>query len=369
MLEGHDELSLNETLLLERELRRYYITSRINLDSVDFIPEDIEVLMVLAPRKKYSERHLFAIDEFVSRGGSIIWMIEKFGIKDDSLNTPEGFTPSITESGLDALLFKYGIRINNDLVVDLECSSTPIVTASPAGQPQIERYPWFYHILAQPSPYHPTTRNIDRINMFYPSSIEVLEREGVTKEVLLSSSSRSRLQPYPFTLTYDILKYAVKEEEFNNGDQTVAVLLEGEFPSYFSNRLSEAFRQMLINSGKPSSLGSAPGKQVFISDADFITTKFTPQSGEPLPIGYNMGERFVFPGNETFILNLVEYLMGNGDILSAKFKQRKLYLLNSTKANDEKTFWRSLNILFPLIILLIFGLLFNYYRRYRYTRY
>ncbi len=368
LLTGHGELDPNETLFLERELRRYYFTSRIDLDSTGFIPDGIELLMVMAPRTTFKEQHLFAIDEYVARGGNIVWMIEKFRIADDSLNRSSGFTPPLSEPGLEALFFKYGVRFNNDLVVDLECSSTPIVTGSPTGQPQIERYPWFYHILAQPSPDHPATRNIDRINMYYPSSIEMLPLEEVSQEVLLMSSPRSRLQPYPFTLTFEILKYPVKEEEFNNGNKAVAVLLEGQFPSYFRNRLSENYRQMLLSAGKPSTLGSTEGKQVFISDADFVATRFTPQNGEPLPIGYNVGDRIVFPGNETFILNLVEYLMGNEDILSAKSKQRKLYLLNSTKANDEKTFWRSFNIFLPLIILLLFGLLFNFYRKYRYSR-
>jgi ABC-2 type transport system permease protein len=368
ILTGHGEFGRNETLFMERELRRYYTTSRIDLDSVGFIPDEIDLLMVLAPEKTFSERHLFYIDEYVARGGSIIWMVERFKIKDDSLNTPDGFTPIINDPGLESLFFKYGVRFNNNLVVDLECSNTSIVTATPSGQPQIEKYPWFYHILAQPSPDHIITNNLDRVNMFYPSSIELLPVNGVEQTTLLASSPRSRVQPYPFVLTFEILKYPVREDEFNAGPQPVAVIEEGTFPSYFQNRLPEEYRQALIAAGKPSNLEPKNALQIFISDADFSITRFTPQSGEPLPIGYNMGERSLYSGNESFLLNMVEYAMEDGDILMAKSKERKLYLLDDTKANNEKGFWRSFNVLLPLIILLIFGFAFNFYRRYKFTR-
>jgi ABC-2 type transport system permease protein len=368
ILTGHNELDRNATLFLERELRRYYTTGRIHLDSTRFIPEEIDLLMVLAPERVFNERHLFAIDEYVARGGAIIWMIEKFKIADDSLNNPAGFTPVINNTGLESLLFKYGVRINGDLVVDLECTDTPIVTATPSGQPQIERFPWFYHILAQPSQGHVITRNMDRVNMYYPSSVEILPVDGLQQQVLLSSSPRSRLQPYPFVLTFEILKYPVVEEEFDAGPQPVAVIAEGPFPSYFQNRMPSQYRQELIAAGKPSQLESRDAIQVFISDADFLKTRYTPQNGEPLPVGYNIGERRLYPGNETFLLNTVEYAMGDGDILAAKSKIRKLYLLDDTRANDEKGYWRFINILFPLIILLIFGVVFNYYRRYQFTQ-
>jgi gliding-associated putative ABC transporter substrate-binding component GldG len=368
ILTGHGELGRNETLFMERELRKYYTSSRIDLDSISFIPDEIDLLMVLAPEETFTERHLFSIDEYVTRGGSIIWMMERFKIKDDSLNTPEGFTPMVNDPGLESLFFKYGVRFNNNLVVDLECSNTPIVTATPAGQPQIGRYPWFYHILAQPSPDHIITNNLDRVNMFYPSSIELLPVSGVEQTTLLSSSPRSRLQPYPLVLTFEILKYPVREDEFNAGPQPVAVIEEGMFPSYFGNRMTGEYRQALITAGKSGNLESKKALQIFISDADFSITRFTPQSGEPLPIGYNMGERSMYPGNETLLLNMVEYAMGEGDILIAKSKDRKLYLLDDTKANNEKGFWRLFNVLLPLIILLIFGLAFNFYRKYQFTR-
>lgn len=367
ILTGHGELDKNETLFLERELRKYYTTSRINLDSVGFIPDKIDLLIVPAPEESFPDKHLFYIDEYVARGGSIIWMMERFKIKDDSLNTSEGYTPIVNDPGLESLFFKYGVRFNNTLVVDLECSHTPIVTATPSGQPQIERFPWFYHILAQPTPDHIITKNIDRVNMFYPSLIEILPANGIKQTTLLTSSPRSRLQPFPFTLTFEILKYPVREDEFNAGPQPVAVIEEGIFPSYYKNRMPEEYKEALIAAGKSGNLDSRKAIQIFISDADFSITRFTPQSGEPLPIGYNMGERKLYPGNETFLLNMVEYTMGDGDILTAKSKDRKLYLLNDTKASNEKGFWRFFNVLLPLIILLIFGLILNFYRKYKFT--
>ena len=366
-LTGHGEYDYSKTYFLERELRKYYMTSRVDLDSVKLVPDPVELLIIADPREDFIEEHLFAIDEYVARGGSIIWLFEKFRITDDSLNRPEGFTPVMNTTSLESLFFKYGIRFNSDIVADLESSNTPIVTSSPSGQPQIELFPWFYHILANPGSEHITTRNIPRVNMFYPSSIESLEVEGLSNDVLIRSSPRSRTQQYPFLLSFEILKYPVEESAFNNGNQVLAVIREGIFPSYFQNRMSQSHKETLINQGKKPALEPQSSKQVFISDAEFIATKFTQQENEPLPVGYNLGERTIYPGNEIFILNLVEYLVGDGDILSAKTKTRKLYLLDDTKANAEKTIWRAFNILFPLLLLAIFGIIFNYYRRRKYT--
>jgi gliding-associated putative ABC transporter substrate-binding component GldG len=367
ILEGHGEFDAQGLFMLRSELSRYYETYIVNQDSIDLIPLELDLLIVSSPDKAFKDDHIFQLDHYINQGGHVIWLIDKFSINSDSIDKGEGYIPLPRRLGLENLFFKHGVRINDDVILDLECSTIPIVTATPSGQPQMESFPWYYHPLVLPNEFHPITGSIDRVNLFYPSSIEILNTLTVNSSILLSTSHKTRISSAPFNLTFEILRYPPDVDMFQQGPLPVAVILEGSFPPLYNNRLPAEFQEKLNQAGQQLNASGRPSKQLFVSDADFILTQFLQQNGEPLPMGYNKGERRKYQGNEDFILNAVEYMMGDGDILASKAKSRKLYLLDKVKAKSEKTWWQVVNILFPLLSLLVFGLIFNFWRKKKYT--
>ncbi len=367
-LSGHGEFDRSETFMLESELRMYYNTGRIYLDTLAFIPEDISLLFVLSPKMRFSERDLFIIDQYIASGGNIIWGVDKLSVNNDSINNNRnGYVPPPRDLNLESLFFRSGVRINNDVVMDLQCSPLRIATASPSGQPQMTLFDWMYHPLAIPMDNNSITDKLDRVNMFFASSIDTLESgRNLTKEVLLQSSPYTRLQTTPISLSFDILKITPDPAFYNEGPVNLGVLVEGKVRSLFQNRLSEDLQSTLQKSGKSFQSESNISKQLFISDASFLRTRYNARTGEPLRIGYNYDEGKLYDSNLNFVINAVEYLMGNGRLLNAKKKEVKLRLIDQVKASNEKTKWQVINILLPLIILVIFGVFFNIWRRKKY---
>lgn len=367
-LEGHGEYDRSETFMLESELRKYYNTGRINLDTIAFIPEDIPLLFVLSPESRFSDRDLFLIDQYITSGGNIIWGIDKLLVNNDSINNYSGgYVPPPRDLNLESLFFRSGIRINNDLVMDLQCSPLRIATASPSGQPQMTLFDWMYHPLAIPGGNSPVTDKLDRLNMYFASSIDTLDSgKNLSKKVLLHSSPYTRLQQTPVSLSFDILKVTPDPALYNHGPANLGVLVEGKVQSLFQNRLTSELRNTLRESGRSFSSENAISKQIFISDASFLRTRYNARTGEPLRIGYNYDEGKLYDSNLSFVINAVEYLMGNGRLLTSKKKEVKLRLIDQVKASGEKTKWQLINILIPLLILIIFGIIFNYWRRKNY---
>ena len=368
--QGQDEWDQSQTFRLEGELRRFHKLGRISLDSMMMIDSTIDLVIVAGPKTPFSLQNQFKLDQYVMRGGKIIWMIDKFPVSLDSINKQKFYIPEASELELDNLLFKYGVRLMPDLIMDIECSSIPQVIGMAGDKPQTKLFPWPYHLAAAGSNAHPVTKNIDRVNLFFTGTIDTVKTDGqVKKTVLITSSKYSRAQLAPVRLTFEILKTAPDPTKFNDGNRPVAVLLEGEFESFFKNRLTPDFKAILDRMNiRFLEKSTSEAKQLVISDSDFAKNLVNPTSGETEDIGFNKWERRYYKGNKDFILNAVEYMLETESVLESRSKEIKLRLLDTVKTKQEKLQWQLINVAVPVILIVLLGFLYQYFRKRKFAQ-
>jgi ABC-2 type transport system permease protein len=366
---GHGEVPFENTIRLQKELENFYNVGRLNLDSLIVIDQELDLLIVAAPQETFDEKAKFKLDQYIMNGGKVMWLIEKLDADLDSINKHRFYVPNDIVTGIDDILFKYGARIQPNLVLDLECSAIPQVVGQQDGKPQTLLYKWFYHPLSIANRDHPIGKNLDRVNLFFPSSIDTVKTKfPVIKTPILTTSPYSRYQLNPVRLNFEILKYPPQQDQFNKGIQTMGMLLEGEFESAFSNRITPSFQATLDQLGITFKSKSLPTKQIIISDADFMKNRINSRTNTAEPIGYNIWEQKVFDGNKDFILNSIEYLLDDSGVLDSRSKEVKLRLLDAVKTKQERKKWQFINIGLPLLFLALFGFLFNFIRKRRFTR-
>jgi len=366
--QGNGEWEENQTFRLESEIRRFHRVGRVSLDTLMKLDSTIDLVILAGPKTPMTLQNQFKLDQYVMNGGKIIWLIDKFPVSLDSINKYKFYVPEDIATGLDDMLFNYGVRIMPDLIVDLECSSIPQVVGMSGDKPQTKLFPWVYHMAAASEIQHPVVKNIDRVNLFFPSTIDTVKTEGnVKKTMLLKSSKYSRSQLSPVRLSFEILKVAPDPSKFNDGNRPVAYLLEGEFESFFKNRLTPEFQSMLDRIGVKFKDKSIPAKQIVISDSDFAKNLINTTTGDTEDIGYNKWERRFYKGNKDFILNAVEYMLDENNILESRSKEIKLRLLDTVRTKQEKSWWQFINVGLPVLLLALFGFAYQYFRKRRYA--
>jgi len=366
--QGNGELEAGQTFRLESEIRRFHKVARVSLDTLMKLDSTIDLLIIASPNKPMTLQNQFKIDQYIMTGGKVIWMIDKFQVSLDSINKYRFYVPTDTDTGLDDLLFKYGVKIIPDLIVDLESSQIPQVIGMAGDKPQTKLFPWPYHMAAASESEHPIVKNIERVNLFFPSTIDTIRTAGnIKKTILLNSSKYSRSQLSPIRLTFEMLKVSPDPSKYNDGNRPVAVLLEGEFESFFKNRLTPEFRNTLNSIGVEFKEKSKDSKQIVISDADFAKNLVNTTTGETEDIGYNKWERRFYKGNKDFVLNAVEYMLDENNILESRSKEIKLRLLDVVKTKGEKSKWQFINVVLPVLLLALFGFIFQFLRKRKYT--
>lgn len=366
--EGHDELSPEETYDLESSLRQFYNTGRFNLDSVTQIPfkdtlSRVDILIVAKPKKPFSEKQKFLLDQYIMQGGKVIWLIDVLNADLQSMQQTGRMIPTDYNLNLNDQFFKYGFRLNPNIIADMECARIPLKVGQVGGTPQMDLFQWFYYPIVSPKSNHPIVKSLDRVWLQFPSNIDTIKtKTNVRKTVLLSSSAHSRLQYVPSEINFEMLRYTPEPEKFNNGLQSVAVILEGIFPSLFENRVNEQQLQVLQKLGQTFRSQSVPTKMLVVSDGDIARNDIDAQKNTSMPLGYNKVERYKF-ANKDFLLNAVEYMLDDNGIIAARSKDVRLRLLDAPRAKAEINFWRFFNIGIPLLLLVLAGIFFTWRRR------
>lgn len=367
---GHGELTELQTLDMERGLRQFYNTGHVTLDSfVQLKPEQCALLVVAKPRGAFSEKDKFKIDQYIMQGGPVLWLLDRLNADLDSLRNPASrFVPSDYPLNLEDMLFKYGARIQPDLVLDIQCTKIPIQVGMTGNGPQFELLPWLYHPAVLPTGLHPVVKNLDRVELRFCSSIDTIRTKTAVRKIpLLKSSRYSRLQFSPMDLNFSAVGQEPDPAKFDKGMQTVALLLEGRFASVFENRLSEEMLAGLQRLGTEFKPMSEPARMLVVSDGD-VAANFVrdPATKEYLPLGFNRFEKTTY-ANRDLMLNAVEYLIDPTGVIEARSKEVKLRLLDPVRAREEKNFWRGLNLGLPLVFLAVFGWGFMQWRRRKYA--
>ena len=352
---------------MSSELTRYYALDAVDLDSTDLIPSSYPLLIIQDPSETFTTDNLFAIDQYVMNGGNVLWYLNTVNVNLDSIRARGEHISIARDINIDNLLFKYGVRLNSDLVLDLESSSIPQVSSVVNGKPKFENRPWVYHVLGQVQGNSPITYGVDRVDLDFPSSIDTVKMDGdVKRTVFLSSSPYSKTQNVPITISTDITRANPDPALFNEGPFILGLLSEGKFPSFFRNRVTSNQQDILKKSQLSYRETGSHSIQVVVTDADFVKTNYTARNGEPLPLGANKWERKVYQGNYNLLVNTIEYMMGNGPLLTSKSKSIKVRMLDTVKAKAEKGKWQLLNLGLPLLFLIVVGIGYNIVRKRRY---
>ena len=353
--------------LVENVLRKDYYFKLLPIDSVAYIPHDFKAIVIAKPTQPFSRAQRLKIDQYVMQGGKVIWAIDQLYASMDSLERSNGSFVAYDQGlELDEQLFKYGARINRDLVQDLESDKVPSVVGSIGNQPQIELLPWPYAPLLRNTSGHPIAKNLDFISASFPQSIDTIAAPGIKKQILLSTSDYARSLQTPALVEWRSVKTEQDLQLFNKKQLPIAILLEGKFGSAFSNRLSKEELDALSSTGLPFlSSTVSDNSMVVISDGDLVLNPVNEQEG-PLAMGMNSYTRQSF-ANRDFISNVLFYLTGGEDVIAARSKIFRLRLIDKDKIENEKLFWQGLNIVLPLLLLIGFYFINSFYRKKKYA--
>lgn len=331
--------------------------------------DQVDALVIVKPTQPFTDEDKLKLDQYVMHGGRIIWCVDKLYAELDSLMRSQGdFVAYDRDLNIDDILFKYGVRINGDLVQDLNCAKIPVVVGrNPDGTPVMQRVPWPYYPFITATNNNPVSKNLDRVLPIFPSSIDTVQAPGVQKTILLATDTNSRRLSSPAMVSLNSVKDDADFLTFNKSHVPVAVLLEGNFTSLFANRLTNTIRDSVqASSGFPFAAASVkPGRQVVISDADIVTNAVSNTTG-PLPMGQVPFEEYRF-ANREFFLNCVDYLVSNNGLFQARNKDVTLRVLDKRKVAEQRTTWQLVNIALPIVVILLFGAVYQWRRKQQYS--
>ncbi len=339
--------------LVEKVLRKDYRFSILPIDSVPYIPEQFDAVMVVKPLKRFSQEQKLKIDQYIMRGGKVLWALDNLYASMDSLQRSKGsFVAFDLGLDLDDQLFKYGVRVNRDLVQDLESDKIPSVIGNIGDKPQIELLPWPYAPLLSNPAGHPISKNLDLVLTAFPQSLDTVSVSDVQKTTLLSTSNYARSLQTPALVEWQSIRTEEDLKKFNRKQIPVAVLLEGRFRSAFENRVPlDLLEKMETAYRKPFLSQGVDNAMIILSDGDIPLNAVSERDG-PLAMGENTYTRERF-ANRDFISNALFHLTGGADVMEARAKTFTLRLLDKGRIQTEKTYWQLFNLFLPLLFPLL----------------
>lgn len=359
-IEGQGEIDKYGCADLAKTLAGAYGVDRIAIDNNLHALDIYKVIIIAKPDSAFNEKDKFIIDQFVMRGGKVLWVIDQMSIAMDSLKGTGEAYATAKELNLDDLLFRYGVRINYDLVVDLQAAPIPVIKGYVGNQPQQELRPWYFFPLLIPTSKHPIVNNLNAVRCEFASSMDAVGSDAVKKTVLLSSSRYSRVMKAPVRVNLGIMREEPNPKLFNLSYLPIAMLLEGTFSSPFENRVVP-----VNNESGEVKTKSVPNKMIVIADGDIIKNEVRKSNGNIFPLGYDKftGQQF---GNKNFILNCIDYLSDESGLIAVRSKEIRLRMLDNTLITEAKATLIWINTIGPVLIMVAFGLYKNWKRKRRF---
>lgn len=358
-IKGHRELdsidvySIKNILLESYDVFDVHLALKSDLNAYD-------AAIIAKPVVPFSENDIFKIDQFIMRGGKVLFFLDVLDVSLDSISR-EGSIGFPLKTNLDNLLFKYGVRINKDYLLDLSSGGFPVVVGNLGEEPQIQMMPWpFYPIVNQFST-HPIVRNLDAMYLRFTSSIDTVSAPNVLKIPLLFSSPYTRSVTAPVRISLNDLRKEMSPQVFNEGSKPLGYLLEGRFASVYKNRfLPEGqIKADFLDESIPTAI-------IVCADGDIPRNEINPKTNTPYDLGFEPFLQAEF-ANEDFILNSLSYLVDENDLILSRNKEIKIRPLDKIKAEEQKLKWQILNLISPIAIVIIFGLIRNYFRKRKYS--
>ena len=355
--------------LAEQTLKPSYNLSLVDIQKQPFIAPEFKALIVLKPKEAFSDLEKLKLDQYVMNGGKLLFFIDRLNAEMDSLQIKNEVIAYDRDLQLNDFIFHYGVRINPDLLMDLQCDYLPFDVN---GNGQFEFLPWNYFPVLESAENHPINKNLGYVSGKFVNSIDLVESEGIKKTVLLHSSPNARIIATPALISGKENVTAPEDNQYKTAAVPVAVLLEGKFSSLFSNRLSAAMNDSLKAYNIMFSKSClTENKMLVVSDADIIMNAVV-KGNQPLSMGMNpftYGSQREFPfANREFLLNTLDYMLNANDLSEAKSKDYTVKFLDTKKVNADRTYWQLINILLPVMLVIIFAFFFQYLRKRKYAR-
>ncbi|MDG3581854.1 gliding motility-associated ABC transporter substrate-binding protein GldG [Galbibacter pacificus] len=360
ILKGNNEMPDKYLVDYLISLRNYYQLGQFNLDSLKNQPQKVlenlnrfDAAIIAKPTEAFTDNEKYILDQYVMNGGKTLWLLDAVVADLDSLQNEKFTSFAIPRNlGLDAMLFRYGVRINKSLVQDL--ISTPVTVTNENGDIPIN---WFYSPMVAPPNNHPINKSLNVVKLEFASPIDTLPND-IKKTILLKSSPQSKVVGVPTMYSLDEFDTQQHIETFNDGNKALGVLLEGKFVSAFKNRVKP------FKLAQNRDADAKENKIIVISDGDIANYNYV--NKKPLINGVDKWTKQVY-GNKEFLLNSINYLLDDNGLINIRSKEIALAFLNKQKTHEQKTFWKAINIGVPIVLILLFGVVFYYFKRKKYT--
>jgi ABC-2 type transport system permease protein len=378
-IEGHGELGEQDVYDIAQTLAQNYNVGRVEINGkIDALihrtqNEDQDVkafpsfdaIIIAKPTQPFDERDKFLIDQYIMHGGKVLWLVEPVLATMDSLQNQESTIGLEQDLNLDDMLFKYGVRLNRDLLLDLTCAALPIRTGQVAGQAQLEFFRWFYFPLLQAASNHPMVRNMNAIRADFVSSMDATTSAiGIDQIPLLKTSDYTKVSGAPVFITLSMLRQSPDKRMFSSKGKNVAYLLKGSFPSLYANRIPQ---EIVDDQATDFMEESKPTAMIVVADGDIIRNQIDIRTRRPLPLGFDQYTQNTY-ANKEFIENAINYLVDGEGLIDIRSRELKVRLLDMTKINQERTKWQVINTLLPIAVIIALGFVMAFIRKKKYSK-
>ena len=378
-IEGHGELNEDEVYDITRTLQKKYNVQRITLDeqitalnkrtvihdSSIVISSNYDAIVIAKPTKPFSEKDKFIIDQYVMHGGKVLWLVDPVFATMDSLQMSESTIGNALNVKLDDMFFKYGLRLNSNLLLDLNSAKIALRTGQMGGQAQIEYFNWYYFPLLNAASNNSIVKNINPVKADFISSIEpVMSDSDVQKIPLLKTSNYTNISNTPAYITLGMLRQKPDQRMFSQKSQNVAYLLKGEFESLYANRMTSGITESKEIGFKAS---SEPTSMIVVADGDIIRNQFHIPKGYPLPLGFDQYTQITY-GNKEFIENAISYLVDGEGLIEVRSRELKIRLLDMNKVNNDALLWQVVNVVLPSVVMVVFGFILAFIRKRKFAK-
>ncbi|MBL7790151.1 MAG: gliding motility-associated ABC transporter substrate-binding protein GldG [Chitinophagales bacterium] len=374
IMQGHGELmpqELNDlaNILTENnyEVNFYDVKQKVLSKQGDslgsWFPQTTDLLIIAGPQKPFADVEKYRLDQYVMKGGKILWAIDAMDARMDYLrNDANMFLAHGLDLNLEDILFTYGVRVNKNLVQDGQQSAPIPILDEATKEPLL--FPWLYSPLLTPSLEHPIGKNLDPVFAQFSSSIDLIQND-IKKTIILSTSQYGRAIPEPARVHLSAVKDKPDFKYFKQPHLPCGVLLEGKFTSAYKNQLGIDFVKKITEAGQAPKEMSVENKMIILSDADILRNHVS-SKGEIYPLGFEQYSRQTF-ANKDFVLNCIEYLIDPNNLLATRNKEIKVRQLDAKRTKTEGSKWKMLNLILPLGLVILFAIVFNYLRRRKWT--
>jgi ABC-2 type transport system permease protein len=364
-IEGHGEWPSPFVGDIMSELSKTFQIDRGAINGKPGIMDNYKAIIIAGPILEFSEQDKFVIDQYIMHGGKVLWLLDAVNVNLDSIAM--GYSVALpNQLNLEDMLFKYGVRLNTNIIQDAQSSNLMVNVALQEEQPKFQPEQWIYYPLITPKKSNNITNNLNRILLQYAGNIDTISaRSNIRKTPLLTSSIYSKIQTIPRVIELSEIATPITQIDFDAPNQLMGVLLEGKFESVFKNRMLDEY----FETSPPNRMDeSVENKMVVIADADIIRNEVvrTPQGPQVIPLGYDRITSNTY-GNKDFLLNVLSYLTDDANLLNLRGREFQLRLLDRKKIIEQRLKWQIINVLLPILIIILAGIIYSAVRKHKYS--